>query len=68
MKRNLIIQCKYQQEEEKVQGKYLEILEKKGKKGYDLEPSAGQPWRNNVQIYNAENGSFYPYNLYECAT
>lgn len=64
-----IILCKCQQEEEKVQGKYLEILDKKGKKGnYDLEPNAEQPWRNNVQIYNAENGPFYPYNLYKCAT
>lgn len=53
--------CKYQQGEEKVQGKYLETLEKKGKRGsYGLEPNAGQPWSNNVQIYNAENGPFCP--------
>lgn len=35
---------KFQQEEKKLQGKYPEILGKKGKKGsYDLKANAGQP-------------------------
>lgn len=31
------------------------LAEKGTERSYDLKPNAGQPWANNVQIYNAEN-------------